>query len=59
MLGREFTDMRCNNCGYINKNLQLSEKLWTCPNCGITLQRDENAAKNIKEEGLKLIENMK
>lgn len=50
---------RCNNCGYINKNLQLSEKLWTCPNCGITLQRDENAAKNIKEEGLKLIENMK
>lgn len=42
----------CRFCGYINKDLKLSDRVWTCE-CGATLNRDENAAINILNEGLK------
>jgi putative transposase len=45
----------CNNCGYINQNLKLSDREWTCNGCGKVNDRDFNAAKNILSEGLKLI----
>lgn len=45
----------CNVCGYKNNNLTLSDRHWTCLNCNSTLDRDINAAKNILDEGLKLI----
>ncbi|UKJ06894.1 transposase [Solitalea lacus] len=44
----------CNECGYIHQDLNLSERIWTCPN-GHTLDRDINASKNILEEGLRII----
>jgi len=44
----------CNNCGYKNKNLQLKDRFWTCPECGVNHDRDKNAAKNILDEGAKL-----
>ena len=44
----------CNECGYIHKDLKLSERMWTCSN-GHTLDRDINASKNILQEGLKII----
>lgn len=37
----------CNNCGYINQDLQLSDRGWVCPECSIELDRDINAAINI------------
>ena len=45
----------CCECGWINQNLNLSIREWTCKGCGITHDRDLNAAKNIIKEGLKII----
>ena len=45
----------CNHCGYVNKKLKLSDRQWVCPNCGEIIERDYNAALNIKDEGVRLI----
>ena len=45
----------CGKCGYIYKGLKLSERSWTCPECGTHHDRDFNAACNIKEFGLKAL----
>jgi len=41
-------------CGYRNRALTLSDRSWTCPQCGAIHDRDENAARNIKAEGLRV-----
>ena len=41
------------NCGYINKDLTLSDREWVCPKCCEVVSRDENAAINIKNFALK------
>jgi putative transposase len=45
----------CNCCGYINQNLKLSMREWTCPSCHTKLDRDLNASKNILKEGYKIL----
>ena len=35
-------------CGYVYRDLKLSQRVWTCPSCGRTNQRDLLAANNIK-----------
>lgn len=35
-------------CGYVNPNLGLGDRIWTCPKCGNTYDRDIHAAMNIK-----------
>jgi putative transposase len=43
----------CNECGWINQDLNLSGREWTCKN-GHKLDRDLNASQNILKEGLKI-----
>lgn len=44
----------CNHCGYIKRDLKLSDRQWICPDCGAVIDRDFNAACNIKDEGLRI-----
>ena len=37
----------CSVCGYKKHDLKLSDRVWTCPQCGNTHDRDINAAKNV------------
>jgi putative transposase len=52
-IGRfEPSSKTCSNCGSINKELTLKDREWTCK-CGSLLNRDVNAAINIKNFALK------
>lgn len=44
----------CSHCGYVNSELKLSDREWTCPNCNSKLDRDLNAAINVKKVGLSI-----
>lgn len=44
----------CRFCGYVNKDLKLSDRVWACE-CGQVLNRDENAAINIRDVGLSMV----
>ena len=41
------TTKPCSDCGHYNENLSLSDRQWTCPECGAHHDRDVNAAINI------------
>ena len=41
----------CSHCGYRNHNLTLKDRTWTCPKCNSKLDRDINAAINIRDFG--------
>ena len=41
--------------GHIKDSLTLDERSWECPACGTTLDRDANAAINIKAAGLAVL----
>ncbi len=44
---------QCSCCGWINGNLKLDVREWTCTSCKTILDRDLNASKNILKEGIK------
>lgn len=42
----------CHTCGFVNKDLKLSDRNWKCIKCGSSHDRDINAARNIKSFAL-------
>ena len=47
----------CHICKYKNDSLTLSDRSWTCSNCGAEHDRDHNASINILKEGQRNINN--
>ena len=55
-VGRFFASSKtCHVCSEKETGLTLSERTWVCGNCGTTLDRDQNAAINMKQEGLRIL----
>lgn len=53
VIGRfEPSSKMCNHCGTINKELTLKDREWECSHCHSTIERDYNAALNIRDFGL-------
>ncbi|MBX6424146.1 RNA-guided endonuclease TnpB family protein [Thermosulfurimonas sp. F29] len=48
----EPTTQRCSRCGF-KQRLDLSQRVFECPKCGLKIDRDLNSAWNILELGLK------
>jgi putative transposase len=44
----------CHICGYKKDDLRLSDREWTCPQCGTHHSRDINAAINIRNEAVRM-----
>jgi len=42
----------CSRCGNLKKDLKLSDRIYHCDVCGVTMDRDYNAARNIRKMGL-------
>ena len=41
----------CSKCSAVKDDLKPSDRRWTCPRCGAKLDRDLNAALNLKRYG--------
>ena len=46
---------RCSACQAIREGLTLADRRWRCERCGAEHDRDVNAAKNLVQEGLRLL----
>jgi putative transposase len=43
---------KCCKCGSVKHNLKLKDRTYKCENCGVELDRDENASENLEKLGL-------
>ena len=39
----------CHTCGHIHKGLKLKDRMYACPKCGYTADRDYNASLNLRD----------
>lgn len=51
-IGRFEPSSKMCECGYIHRDLKLSDRVWNCPSCGSVNDRYLLAARNIKKFGL-------
>jgi putative transposase len=53
IIGRYYPSSKtCSGCGNIKKDLKLSDRVYVCNKCKTTIDRDINAAINIKSQGV-------
>lgn len=46
---------KCSSCDAVKAKLSLSERVYRCGECGVEIDRDVNAAINIRDEGERLL----
>ena len=51
-----YTSQQCSGCGNIMHDLKLSDRIYHCNACGLTIDRDLNAAINMKRKGMEKLE---
>ena len=51
-IDRFYPSSKTCECGYVNRELKLSDREWVCPECGKVNYRDLNAAENILRRGI-------
>ena len=49
----EFTSQTCSRCGLRRKANRVHRGLYKCKRCGLVINADVNAARNIKQKGLR------
>jgi len=49
----------CHVCGHVLDSIDLDTREWTCPECGTHHDRDINAAINIRNKGIELLQTRK
>ena len=56
LVGRFYPSSKtCSACGAVKAKLSLAERTFACHECGFTLDRDVNAARNIAREATRLL----
>ncbi len=45
----------CSSCGRVKEDVTLADRIFICHDCGIVIDRDENAAINIRNDTLRLV----
>lgn len=55
-IDRWYASSKTCNCGFVNKELKLPDRVWTCTKCGEVHQRDLHAANNILRKGISELE---
>ena len=55
-IDRFYPSSKACTCGYVNKQLKLKDRQWTCPECGAVHSRDLLAAQNILRQGIAELE---
>jgi transposase len=46
----------CHACGWVEDDLMLADRTFVCEQCGVVLDRDFNASLNIRDETIRLIQ---
>ncbi|EQD59683.1 protein containing Transposase, IS605 OrfB, partial [mine drainage metagenome] len=52
MVDPRHTSQKCSRCGNIKHDLKLSDRIYHCNICDLTIDRDLNAAINVLNDGI-------
>ena len=55
LIDPSYTSQRCSECGYIDRENRQEQAKFICKNCGVAMNADYNAARNIATEGIEEI----
>ena len=47
-----YTTRTCSRCGHVGEGIPLTTRMFRCPVCGLEMDRDQNAARNILGSGM-------